>query len=201
MNIPKSLKRVLIALVFTGGLFFILFLGWKELSQRYSTSNAPDSFEVLNFLETHPFSELKGVDVMDLADKSVNIGDLGKGKIVILNFWASWCEPCAEEFPSMLKLLNEFRSDIVILAVSNDSSKGDIETFSKAFTLYGVDGMHLLWDKDLKAAKAFQVGKLPESYIFGRDGKLLRKIVGTRDWANEDARTYFKMLIDGKTPR
>lgn len=197
---PKSLKRVVIALSITGGLFFILFLGWKELSQRYSTDTAPDSFEVLNFLETHSFSELKGVDVVDLNEKSVNIGDFGKDKIVILNFWASWCEPCAEEFPSMLKLLNEFRPNIVILAVSNDSNKSDIETFSKAFTLYGVDSLHLLWDKDLKAAKAFQVGKLPESYIFGRDGKLLRKIVGTRDWANEDARMYFKMLIDGKKP-
>lgn len=193
---PKSLKRVVIALVFTGGLFFILFLGWKELSQRYSTNAAPDSFAVLNFLESHPFSELKGVDVLDLSDKPVNIGDLGKDKIVILNFWASWCEPCAEEFPSMLKLLNQYRDNVVILAVSNDSAKDDIETFSKAFSLYGVDGLHLLWDKDLKAARAFQVGKLPESYIFGRNGKLLRKIVGTRDWANEDAMSYFKMLIE-----
>lgn len=198
---PKAIKRLLIALPLTGGLFFILFLGWKELSNRYSTNVAPDSFEVLTFLEKNPFSELKGVEVYDLDEKSINMGDLGKDKIVILNFWASWCEPCAEEFPSMVKLLREFKQDLVILAVSNDSAKGDIETFSKAFSLYGVDGMHLLWDKDLKAARAFQVGKLPESYIFGRDGKLLRKIVGTRDWANEDARTYFKMLIQGKVPQ
>ncbi|MCC6138401.1 MAG: TlpA family protein disulfide reductase [Bdellovibrionaceae bacterium] len=190
------LKRVAIALVFTGGLFFILFLGWKELSARYTTEVAPDSFAVLSFLEKNPFYELKGVNVFDLADKPVNIGDIGKGKIVILNFWASWCEPCAEEFPSMLKLLKEYHENVVILAVSNDSAKGDIETFSKAFGLLGVDGMHLLWDKDLHAAKAFQVGKLPESYIFGRDGKLLRKIVGTRDWANADAMAYFKMLLE-----
>lgn len=195
---PKGLKQLSIALSVTGGLFFILFLGWKELSNRYSTETAPDSFAVLNFLENNPFSDLKGLEVLDLDDKAVNIGDLGKGKIVILNFWASWCEPCAEEFPSMLKLLNEFRNDVVILAVSNDSAKDDIITFSKAFSLYGVDGMHLLWDKDLHAAKAFQVGKLPESYIFGRDGKLLRKVVGTRDWANEDARSYFKILVQGK---
>lgn len=196
---PKSLlKRVAIALCFTGGLFFVLFLGWQELSKRYSTEVAPDSFAVLGFLEKNPFYELKGVNVVDLADKPVNIGDLGKGKIVILNFWASWCEPCAEEFPSMLKLLNEYRDNVVILAVSNDSSKEDMLTFSKAFSLLNVDGMHLLWDKDLHAAKAFQVGKLPESYIFGRDGKLLRKIVGTRDWANADAMSYFKMLIESK---
>ena len=195
---PKGLKQLSIALSVTGGLFFILFLGWKELSNRYSTEIAPDSFAVLNFLENNPFSALKGIEIVDLEDKTVNIGDLGKGKIVILNFWASWCEPCAEEFPSMLKLLNEFRNDVVILAVSNDSAKDDILTFSKAFSLYGVDGMHLLWDKDLNAAKAFQVGKLPESYIFGRDGKLLRKVVGTRDWANEDARSYFKTLVEKK---
>jgi len=195
---PKSLKRVSIALLFTGGLFFIVFLGWRKLSDRYSTHHAPVSYDVLNFLEKNPFTAMKGVEVVDLNEKSVNIGDFGKDKIVILNFWASWCEPCAEEFPSMVKLLNEFPQDIVILAISNDSTKSDIETFSKAFGLLGVDGMHLLWDKDLKAARAFEVGKLPESYIFGRDGKLLRKIVGTRDWANDDARTYFKVLTGKK---
>lgn len=195
---PKSLKRVSIALLFTAGLFFILFLLWQELAQRYSTHEAPVAFEVLNFLEKNPFYELKGVEVLDLHEKPVNIGDFGKDKIVILNFWASWCEPCAEEFPSMVKLLKEFPQDLVILAISNDSSKSDIETFSKAFGLLGVDGMHLMWDRDLKAARAFQVGKLPESYIFARDGRLLRKIVGTRDWANDDARAYFKVLTGKK---
>lgn len=153
---------------------------------------------MLNFLEKNPFYELQGVEVFDMNEKPVNVGEFGKDKIVILNFWASWCEPCAEEFPSMVKLLKEFPQELVILAVSNDSAKGDIETFSKAFGLLGVEGMHLLWDKDLKAARAFEVGKLPESYVFGRDGKLLRKIVGTRDWANEDARSYFKVLTGKK---
>lgn len=188
------IQRLLIALVFTGGLFFVLYLGWKELSQRYSTHEAPVSFEVLNFLENNPFYELKGVEVFDLNGQSVNLGNFGRGKIVILNFWASWCEPCAEEFPSMLKLLEKYRQDVIILAVSNDSDKGDILTFSEAFGLSKAPELYLLWDKDIKASRAFQVGKLPESYIFGRDGKLLRKVVGTRNWANEDAMSYFEML-------
>jgi thiol-disulfide isomerase/thioredoxin len=191
-------KRVLIALLLTGGLFFVLFSGWKELAKRYSTNKAPDAFHVLGFLEKNPFYELKGVEVFDLNDKSINIADYGKGKFIIVNFWASWCEPCAEEFPSMMKLLAEYRDDVVILALSNDSDKEDILTFSKAFGLTDAPGLLVFWDKNLSASKAFQVNKLPESYIFGRDGKLLRKVVGTRDWANQDAMSYFKYLTTKK---
>lgn len=123
---PKSLKRVSIALLFTAGLFFILFLLWQKLSERYATHHAPVAFEVLNFLENNPFYDLKGVEVFDMSEKQVNIGDFGKDKIVILNFWASWCEPCAEEFPSMVKLLKEFPQELVILAVSNDSDRKSV---------------------------------------------------------------------------
>ncbi|MCB9072179.1 MAG: TlpA family protein disulfide reductase [Bdellovibrionaceae bacterium] len=191
-------SRIAIALIITGGLFFILFLGWQELSRRYSTSKAPDSFHVLEFLEKNPFSDLKGVEVFDLDEKKVNIANYGKGKFIIVNFWASWCEPCAEEFPSMLKLLSQFPDDIVIIALSHDTDKSDILTFGKAFNLMGVPNLVMLWDKNLSASQAFQVNKLPESYIFGRDGLLLRKVVGTRDWANADAIGYFKMLTSKK---
>lgn len=184
--------------MFTGGLFFVLFLIWKELSQRYSTETAPSSFEVITFLEKNPYFSLKDIEIFDLKEKPVLLSDFGRGKIVILNFWASWCEPCAEEFPSMLKLLKMHSKDLVIVAVSNDSAMSDIDTFCDAFALKGVNGLDILWDKNLKAAKAFQVGKLPESYIFGRDGKLLRKVVGTRNWANEDAISYFKMLTENQ---
>ncbi len=190
-NFNRSLKAALI----TGGLFFILFLAWLKLDEVYSTESAPTSFEVVGFLEKNDFKTLPGLELRDLKLSNVDLEALTKDKIVIINFWASWCEPCAQEFPSMIKLLEQFKDKIVILAPSHDNNLEDIQTFAQAFSLDSAHGMELLWDKDLKAGKAFQVNKLPESYIFGKDGKLLRKVVGTRDWFNEDARMYFDSLL------
>lgn len=191
MEKTRTLKAALI----TGGLFFVLFLAWLKLDKIYSTESAPTSFEVVGFLEKNDFKTLPGLSFKDLKQTEVNLEALTKDKIVIVNFWASWCEPCAEEFPSMVKLVNHYKGKIVILAPSHDSSLEDIETFAQAFSLQSVPDLHLLWDKDNTVGKAFQVNKLPESYIFGKDGKLLRKVVGTRDWFNEDAKFFFESQL------
>ncbi len=189
-------NRTLKAALITGGLFFILFLAWLKLDKAYTTETAPTSFEVVGFLEKNDFKTLPDLHFKDLNQSEVNLAALTADKIVIVNFWASWCEPCAEEFPSMVKLVNHFKGKITILAPSHDSALEDIQTFAEAFNLLSVPELHLLWDKDRTVGKAFQVNKLPESYIFGKDGKLLRKVVGTRDWFNEDARFFFESVIN-----
>ena len=189
-----KLNRTLKAALITGGLFFILFLVWFTLDDIYTTETVPTSFEVVGFLEKNHFKTLPGLVLKDLNQAEINLETLTKDKIVIINFWASWCEPCAEEFPSMVKLVEHYKDKIVILAPSHDSNLEDIETFAKAFNLDATKGIHLLWDKEQAASKAFEVNKLPESYIFGKDGKLLRKVVGTRDWFNDDAKYFFDSL-------
>jgi len=188
------------AALITGGLFFILLLGWLKLDSWYSTEKAPEAFDTVSYLEKNDFRTLPGLEFRDLDQNQLHLDELMKNKIVIINFWASWCEPCAEEFPSMVKLLKTFGDDVLILAYSHDSSKDDIVSFAKAFNLDQQKNIILLWDKELKVSEVFKVNKLPESYIFGRDGKLIRKVVGTRDWANEDATSYFKMLTEKKSP-
>ncbi len=188
------MTRKLKAALVTGGLFFVLLAGWLKLDSWYSTDTAPLAFEAVEYLEKNNFMTLPGLEFKDLDQNKLNLEELVKDKIVIINFWATWCEPCAEEFPSMVKLLNEFGEDLIILAFSNDSTKDDITTFAKAFTLDQQKNLILLWDKELTVSKLFKVNKLPESYIFDRQGKLLKKVVGTRDWSNEDARLYFKMI-------
>jgi thiol-disulfide isomerase/thioredoxin len=192
-------KKTKAALI-TGGLFFVLLAGWLKLNSIYSTEKAPEAFATVAFLEKNDFMSLPGLEFRDLDQNKLKLAELVKGKIVIINFWATWCEPCAEEFPSMVKLLKTFGDDILILAESNDSQKEDILSFAKAFNLDEQKNLILLWDKDLSVSKIFKVNKLPESYIFGRDGKLLKKVVGTRNWANDDATMYFKMLTTGKMP-
>jgi thiol-disulfide isomerase/thioredoxin len=186
----KKLKAALL----TGGLFFILLLGWFKLGDIYGTDKEPPAYVVMDYLEKNHFLSLPGLEFRDLKDNSVDISQFPKDKIYIMNFWATWCEPCAQEFPSMVKLLSQYEGKIHILAISNDSSVDDIETFAKAFNLSGQKDLTLLWDKKLELAKKFEVGRLPESFIFDKQGRLIKKIVGTRDWAAPDAIEYFKQI-------
>lgn len=191
------MNRKLKAALITGGLFFVFLSLWLKLDDWYSTEKAPEAFEVVSFLEKNNFMSLPGLEFKDTDNNKIDVSDRVRGKVVIVNFWATWCEPCAEEFPSMVKLLEKF-PEVVILAVSHDSQKDDIATFAKAFSLDAQKNLILLWDQDLSLGNLFKTNKLPESYVFDRDGRLVKKVVGIRDWANEDAFMYFKMLTDAQ---
>jgi thiol-disulfide isomerase/thioredoxin len=186
-------KKVKVALA-TGGLFFILLAIWLKLGQVFDTSEPPPAYAVMDYLEKNHFLTMPGLEFRDLNEDKIDNEKFAKDKVYILNFWATWCEPCAQEFPSMVKLLERYKGKMHIIAVSNDSTKDDIDTFAKAFNLNGRDDLSLFWDKKMELAKRLQVGKLPESFIFDKNGKLIKKIVGTRDWAAPDAFMYFDQL-------
>ena len=121
-----------------------------------------------------------------------------EGKITIINFWASWCNPCVEEFPSMVKLIDHFGDRLQIIAVSTDDDKKDMTNFLKAFGL-PKPGFEVVWDKDKAAMKRFGIEKVPESFLIGKDGKLIRKVLGIENWSSENALGYFQSLLDGNT--
>jgi len=119
-----------------------------------------------------------------------------EGKITIINFWASWCNPCVEEFPSMIKLIDHFGDRLQIVAVSTDDDKKDIAVFLKAFGLPR-PGFEVVWDKKKEAMKKFGIEKVPESFLIAKDGKLIRKVLGIENWSNENALGYFQDLLEG----
>ena len=133
-----------------------------------------------------------------------------RGRVVLLNFWASWCPPCVEEMPSMDRLQRQFTrpdgtSDLVVLAISSDESWKEIfEFFKDAGTK-----MEILWDpasgsdddkgeKGLAGAlsKSYGTEKLPESFIIDRDGTIRYYVVNTRNWASPDAQRCIRKLIE-----
>ena len=116
---------------------------------------------------------------------------------MIINFWASWCDPCVEEFPSFLKLLDHFKGRIKILAISADNNKEDIETFIKAFN-GNSENLIVMWDKEQKVAKSFGTRILPESYIIGLNNKFVRKVTGIDNWYTPQAIEFFENLLTKK---
>lgn len=115
-----------------------------------------------------------------------------KGQIVLLNFWASWCEPCISEFPDMLSLKKQ-RPDVKVIAINQDQNLKDalkfIETFPEA---KGQIVFH--WDPEGKISKLYGTEVLPESYLIGKDFKVIRKIVGIEDWDHPNVLNFIDSL-------
>lgn len=120
--------------------------------------------------------------------KTVRLADY-RGKIVVLNFWASWCPPCLEEFPSLMALQRQM-PQIVVLAVSFD-------TDGAAYRQYLTDNhINLLtaWDASQKSNLAYGTTRPPETYIIDKKGLIRRKFIGPQDWTSPEIVNYLKNL-------
>lgn len=108
-----------------------------------------------------------------------------RGKIVLLNFWATWCMPCRAEMPSMEALWKKYKEQgFVVVAISNDEgSKKRIETFSKLLDL----SFPILLDPEGEVNELYKVSNMPTSFLLDRNGKIISRIVGRDDWVSPEA--------------
>lgn len=128
----------------------------------------------------------------DFHGNSVSLRDL-RGKVVFLNFWATWCPPCKLEMPRMKELQREFsHAGLVILAVNYREGSEEIKTFYKEHDLT----FPALLDSEGKAFDLYQVWSLPTTYLIDRRGAIVGKVIGYRDWHSEQARAFFRNLLE-----
>lgn len=171
-----------------------LFFAWNKYYEFINSGRRPpQSSLILNELEK---SGVPDFTMQEFGREPISLSQF-RGKIVIVNFWASWCEPCVTEFPSLQKLVAHFKDDIVMIAISGDYEESDIKTFIKAFKVSDPN-IHITWDKDQEVAKKFGTFKLPESYLIGRKGELIRKVSGVDNWYSPEAISFFETLVKGE---
>ncbi|MCX5724764.1 MAG: TlpA disulfide reductase family protein [Nitrospirae bacterium] len=130
----------------------------------------------------------------DLNDKPQRLSDF-RGKVVFLNFWATWCKPCREEMPSMDVLHKNFEKDgLVILAVSIDrvTTTKDIPPFIKGMNLT----FPVLIDSWGKTDKPYKRMGVPETFIIDRDGVIREIVIGPRDWTRLDSLEVLTKLLN-----
>lgn len=128
---------------------------------------------------------------LELAGKPGRLTDL-KGKVVVLNFWASWCPPCVEETPSLnhLQKYIETRNG-VILGVSVDEDPAAYEKFLRD---YGVV-FPTFREPTRKLALDYGTPVFPDTYVIDRRGKILRKFYGPQQWDSPDMLAYFDSVL------
>lgn len=165
-------------------------LYWVKNADKLTVNLNPESYNLITRLEKEGAIDFTA---SRLDGTTVKLSDY-KGKVVILNFWASWCNPCVQEFPSLIQLAEHFKGEVVILALSNDENKADVEAFIKAFGFPKVH-IEILLDSQREIAKQYGVEKIPESFLFNREQKLVRKVLGIDNWYSEGAIGFFNELL------
>lgn len=116
-------------------------------------------------------------------NETIHLADY-RGKVVLLNFWATWCPPCVREMPSLEMMRKQLEGDdFKLLAVSVDEAGWSaIDTFLSRVPVE----MTIVSDAKGEVSAKYGTYQLPESYLIGRDGRILKKYIGPREWAEAE---------------
>ncbi len=150
----------------------------------WRTAPAPNVLRTGSTAPGFLLAELDGRSARALADD--------RGKIVLVNFWATWCKPCLDEMPAMQRLYDALpREDFEMLAISVDDpgSEEAVREFRDRLEL----GFPILLDPGRDAAASYQTFRFPESFLVGRDGRIAARYIGPKEW---DSALYVKHLQD-----
>jgi peroxiredoxin len=132
------------------------------------SGTTPPDFELPRFVATG------GAGPTTSGGSSVRLSDL-KGKIVVLDFWATWCRPCRDELPAVDSAARHYRgSGVVVYTILHEDDPGEAAQY---LTEHGFD-LPMLLDPGRKAADAYQVRGIPSVWIIGRDGKVVQRGFG-----------------------
>ena len=128
----------------------------------------------------------------DLNGRVVALSDL-RGKVVLLNFWATWCGPCRVEMPAMERLYRAYdRKDFEILAVSTDAQGVAV---TRPFQQENKLTFPILHDADFRVGLSYGARTLPMTFMVDREGIVRQHIFGARDWEAPEAHQLIEMLM------
>lgn len=175
---------------------------WIYLSFLITFAGCVSGRSVLSPGEPAPSFELANLD-----GKAVSLGDL-KGKILLINFWASWCMPCVSEMPALQNLYSRLKDEgFVVVAIGVDDDKASLKSFAQEYGLT----FPILIDETGLTKKAYGVRGVPESFFVDREGRMIMvpdltdnrpviKIVGPRQWDSPTSEGRVRVLLNKGRP-
>ncbi|SLM47814.1 putative Thiol-disulfide oxidoreductase [Nitrospira japonica] len=151
-----------------------------------------DPFAALRVTPSAARAPVMPFDLTTLDGRPVRSQDLA-GKVVLLNFWATWCGPCKEEMPSLARLQTRFDSaQVQILTVTADRHPQGIRQF---FDQLGIS-LPVLFDEDQEVSRTFMVRGLPTTVLIGPDGRVSGRAVGPRAWDSDESIALMRHLLE-----
>jgi cytochrome c biogenesis protein CcmG/thiol:disulfide interchange protein DsbE len=125
---------------------------------------------------------------------------LPPGRLLIVHFWATWCPPCVDEFPALLRFWKEYgkKPGLALLAVSVDE---DWKTVDDWIRKMGAGSVPLALDPGRTTAKAFGTEKFPETYVLSPSGQVVDKFIGPVPWTSPAVRNRIDELLGARPER
>ena len=176
--------------------YFIAVIVWTAilLTGAFASGQNKINYKIIPNLDAMKGQATPDFTVATADGKKLSLKDF-RGKIVFLNFWASWCEPCREEMPEMEKLYQEFKANnFVVVAIAVKDRKQDTLNFVKELKVTFPIGL----DPEGNAGALYGAWGLPTTYLIGPKGEGLARAWGPADWHGANARKLIQDLIDGK---
>ena len=148
-----------------------------------SNTFADEALGLKNIIIHKDLKKYDSLVFLDHKNNQLNLKDF-KGKLILLNFWATWCAPCKEEMPSLDKLqINKNLDNLIIfpINVGNDS----IEKSQKFYDNLEIQNLKFYFDNPVTLAKKLSLRGIPTSILFDKDGKEFARIIGSIDFEDK----------------
>ena len=153
-----------------------------------------DAFSALGVTRMTASAPAAAFDLKALDGASVSSDELA-GKVVLLNFWATWCGPCKEEMPSLARLQSHFEpGQLRVVTITTDVYPQGIKQF---LSHLGID-LPVLFDEDQEVSRRFAVRGLPTTLLIGRDGHAVGRAVGPRSWDSRESIALVRQVLDSQ---
>jgi len=118
-----------------------------------------------------------------------------RGQVALVNFWATWCAPCEQEMPAMQRLHEALGPEgLRLLAVSVDDSSDAVDRFRERLGL----SFPILWDPERRVADEYQAHRFPETLLIDRDGIVVERYIGPREWDAPLYQARLRRLLAGE---
>ncbi len=146
--------------------------------------------------EIKPSKEANNIELFDINNQKYSLSGLN-GRVVLVNFWASWCPPCIEEMPSMTRLVETISSDrLVVLAVNVKEKRARVERIATRLEL----NFPVLLDQKKAVADAWGIKVYPSSFLIDSSGRMRFKAIGPVEWDSDEVVAYIKQLLAEEAP-
>ena len=146
------------------------------------------------FIPNSPPIPAPTISVVDLAGNTVSLSDFAGG-LVLINFWATWCEPCLREMPSIERMQSRLGNKITVVAISED--RGGSKTVEPFINKLGLKSSKTYLDPKSDAGRAFKVAGLPTSFLIDREGRVLGRVEGAAEWDSPKLLGILKSVLGG----
>jgi thiol-disulfide isomerase/thioredoxin len=151
--------------------------------------------EMMRFEQHTSPMDIEKLNFKDIEGNDVNFSDF-KGKLLLVNFWASWCGPCRMELPELAKLHAEMKSDHFQVILMSEDTK--FENSTKMLRQMGLENLPSYFDKDKKLGRSYYVSALPLTLLIDENGREIGRFLGPAHWAGEDAKDLIRHFIPRK---